>query len=246
MPSIRIWTLESPNDAKAVRCLANKLVNHLCLSHISINTVEGQTFLKNQRIPGSLGDKLSKAVQNFVDQGEYIIFIIDSDSPMSLHQRRQETNSLINQINRILGDQKFSGKVFFTPAVQELEAWLLIDCLGIFCYFASKRSRYRENCRSKVSKKPPFIKFVNNRQKGDTENIVEPEIGGSGPKEYLIKFSREILLKLNPGMPPKNLDREEYSEKKSHEVAEHVVIDEKSLRRNNSLQKLSDVLKQLP
>ena len=147
MPSIRIWALESDNDAKAVRCLANKLVTHLQLRRVSIQTVESQTFLKNRRIPGSLEDKLKKAVQNFIDQNEYVIFIIDSDSPMSLHQRRQEPNSFINQIDRILRDRSFAGKVFFAPAVQELEAWLLIDCLGIFCYYVSERPQYRNDCR---------------------------------------------------------------------------------------------------
>ena len=31
-----------------------------------------------------------------------------------------------------------------------------------------------------------------------SEGIVEEEIGGSGPKEYLIKYSEAILRKLNP------------------------------------------------
>ena len=135
MPTIRIWALESDNDAKAVRCLANKLVTYLQLGRVSIQTVEGKKFLKNRRISGSVDDKLKKAVQNFVNQDEYVIFVIDTDSPMSLHQRRQEPNSYINQIERIVRDRSFAGKVFFVPAVHELEAWLLIDCLGIFWLF---------------------------------------------------------------------------------------------------------------
>ena len=244
MPSIRIWALESDNDAKAVRCLADKLVTHLRLRRISIQTVESQSFLKNRRIPGSVEDKLKKAVKNFIDQDEYVIFIIDSDSPMSVHQRKRELNSYINQIERIIGNRSFAGRVFFAPAVHELEAWLLIDCLGIFCYFASKRSHYRENPRDKVSRNRSFLNLVKHYQNGNTENIVEAEIGGSGPKEYLIEFSERILSALNPNIPRKNVDREKYREEKSPEVAKHIVIDRETLQRNKSLRKLTEVLTQ--
>ncbi len=41
---MRIWTLESDNDAKAVKCLANKLVTHLQLEiYLSRHLVETQS-----------------------------------------------------------------------------------------------------------------------------------------------------------------------------------------------------------
>ncbi len=244
MPTIRIWALESDNDAKAVRCLANKLRTHLHLEHVSIQTIESQRFLKNRRIQGTLGDKLRKAVQNFVNQGEYVIFVIDSDSPMSLHQRRQEPNSLINQIERIVQDNSFAGKVFFTPAVQELEAWLLIDCLGIFCYFASQNPQYRRIVRDRISENTSFERLVNRYQRGDTEKIVETEIGGRSAKEYLIEFSEKILRELNPKIPSKNIVRRRYRESICSDVAEHVLIGGQTLRRNNSLRELGNLLAQ--
>ena len=94
-------------------------------------------------------------------------------------------NSLINQITRIVRDRRFKGKVFLAQAVQELEAWLLIDCLGIFCYFASKVARYRENCRDRVSANRSFMRLVSGYQRGDTEKIVEAVIGGKGAKRIL-------------------------------------------------------------
>ena len=245
MPTIRIWALESDNDAKAVRCLANKLVTYLQLGRVSIQTVEGKIFLKNRRIRGSLGDKLRNAVQNFVSQNEYVIFVIDSDSPMSLHQRRQEPNSYINQIERIVADRSFAGRVFFAPAIQELEAWLLIDCLGIFCYFANRRAQYRDNCRDKVSANQSFGRLLRRYQRGNTERIVEREAGGRGPKEYLEDFSERVLRALNPNMPSKNVTRERYRENMAPELAEHVVVDQQTLARNNSLRKLGSVLARL-
>ena len=244
MPTIRIWALESDNDAKVVRCLANKLVEHLQLGGVSIQTVEGQRFLRRSTSSSSSGNRLRSAVQNFIAQGEYIIFVIDNDSPMSLHQRRQEPNSLINQVQRIVQDRRFSDKVFFIPAIQELEAWLLIDCLGIFCYFASQRAQYRNNCRDKALANQAVLQLLRRHQRGNTEQIVETEVGGDGPKEYLEDFSKQILRALNPNMPQKNVNREQYHERMAPNVAEHIVIDRETLRRNNSLSELGNVLAQ--
>ena len=244
MPTIRIWALESDNDAKAARYLANKLVMHLQLSDISIQTVENRRFLNNRRIRGTLNDKLRKAVQNFLDQGEYIIFVIDSDSPMSLHQRRREPNSFINQIERIVGDRSFDGRVFFAPAIHELEAWLLIDCLGIFCYFATRRAQYRNNCRDKVLTNQSFVQLLRRYQRGNTEHIVETQAGGNGPKEYLEDFSEQVLRALNPSIPQKNVNRERYHEGMSPDLAKYIVIDTETFGRNNSLRELGNVLAQ--
>ena len=242
MPNIRIWTLESENDAQVVKCLANKLVTHLQLGNLSIQTSGPNAVPRKNRRGVSSSDVLRMAVQNYLKQDACVIFVIDSDGLMSSHQRRQEPNSLINQITQVVQDHRFTGKVFFAQAVQELEAWLLIDCLGIFCYFASKVAQYRKIRRDHVSEKRSFIRLVNQYQKGDTKKIVEAEIGGKGAKEYLIEFSEKILLTCNPKMPDKNINRQQYREKLSPEVAEHVLIDRQTLERNNSLRKLGTVL----
>ena len=171
MPNIRIWTLESENDAKAVKCLANNLVRHLELENLSIQTVGPKAVPRKNKKGASPGDILGMAVQNYLKQDACVIFVIDSDGPMSSHQRKQEPNSLINQITRVVRDRRFTGKVFLAQAVQELEAWLLIDCLGIFCYFASKVARYRENCRDRVSANQSFMRLVGSYQKGDTKKL---------------------------------------------------------------------------
>ncbi len=242
MPTIRIWTLESDIDAKAVKCLANKLKRHLELENLSIQTVGPQAVPKRNQRGASPSDTLKMAVQNYLKQDDCVIFVIDRDGPMSAHQRRQEPNSLINQITQVVENSRFNGKVFLAQAVQELEAWLLIDCLGIFCYFASKVARYRENCRDRVSENQSFMRLISDYQKGDTEKIVEVEIGGKGAKEYLIEFSEKILLALNPNLPHRNIRRQRYRENLSPEVAELVRIDQQTLKRNNSLRKLGTVL----
>ena len=242
MPTVRIWTLESDYDAKAVKCLADKLVAHLRLGNLSIQTV-GRSALPKRKIKGaSLSDVLKRATQNYLKQDACVIFVIDSDGPMSTHERRQQQNSLINQIERVVNDSSFAGTVFLAQAVQELEAWLLIDCLGIFCYFAGKSPRYRQIDRNRFSTNQSFAQLISHYQRGNTENIIEVEIGGSGAKEYLIELSRQILLALNPSMPSRNINRQRYREVMAPEVAEHVEINQETLRRNNSLRNLGGVL----
>ena len=234
MPSIRIWTLESDNDAKAVKCLANKLKEYLKLETMSIDTTG------RLKPPARLRD----AIRNLLEDEDCVILIIDRDGPIAHHERLQQPNSLINQIKQIVNDPNFADKVFLVEAIQELEAWLLIDCLGIFCYYATKRAQFRENCRSKVSANRPFKRLVDRYQKGNTENIVEAEQGGRGAKEYLTEFSERVLRELNPNLTQRNIDREKYQETRSPEVAEHIEINKETLRRNNSLKKLGDVLAQ--
>ena len=255
MKTIRIWALESDGDAQAIECLANKLKSHLRLGNLRIRLSGASTLSniqsrlrksipKRERTEASSGSPLSQATHNYLKDEACVIFIIDRDSLASVNQRRRESNSRSNQIEAVMKDKNLEGKVFLAEAVHEIEAWLLIDCLGIFCYFASQRAHYRENCRDRVSANKAYARLIIQKQKGDTEKIVEPEIGGRGPKEYLEEFSAQILLRLNPRMPQKNVKKNRYDESLSPEVAKHVLIDGQTLRRNNSLRYLGELLAQ--
>lgn len=188
--------------------------------------------------------QLKGVIQNYLKQDDCVIIVVDSDGWMTRHKRLQQPNSLINQSKQIVNNPNFAGKVFLVEAIQELEAWLLIDCIGIFCYFASKRAQFRENCRDKVLANPSLKRFVSNNQKGDTEKIVEAVSGGKGAKEHLTEFSEKVLEQLNPSLTERNIDREKYHETRSPEVAEYIEINKETLRRNNSLKKLGDVIAQ--
>ena len=236
MPTVRIWTVESDNDQDVVECLANKLVAHLQLDNLSV-----QVFGKSA-IPRRRDSPLRRATQNYLRDADCVIFVIDQDSPMSTHQRRREPNSLINQIERVVNDPHFRGKVFLAWAVQELEAWLLIDCLGIFCYFTRQSPQYRTFDRDRIRQHSSFRPLIDRNQKGNTENIVEAVPGGKGAKEYLREFSEQILRAINPSMPQRNVNEKRYHESISPEVAEHIDINQNTLRRNNSLRRLGDVL----
>ncbi len=246
MTTIRIWTLESDNDAQAVEHLANKLIELFSLPDTSIRTAGHKAVPRRPRDKAS--DPLITATKHYLEEDDYLIFVIDSDGKMASHQRQQEPNSLINQVNRVLESNRFPDRVHLAWAIEELEAWLLIDCLGVACFFASKKRKAdRENCRNNIISNPKFKTLktlIEKSQPGDTELIVEAEAGGKGAKEYLKDFSKDILRTLNPKMKRNNIQRERYQEADSPDIAKYIEINKETLRRNPSLQKLGELLAQ--
>lgn len=232
MPSIRLWVPESDYDSKAVGCIANKIVA-LYGGDITIQLADKQGF--NRAIHPKNQDGLKKAVNIYLKNDILVIFLLDSDGIESQNQRRREKNSLVNQIEEVVN--LFEGRVKYFPMVQELEAWLLVDYLGICCFFTKNDHRNNQE----------WIKFAKSKQRGQTDLIAEAESGGRGAKEFLVKASQEILIKHNPNLrdKPKNLKESQYEESQSSKIAKYIEIDDQTLRRNKSLLEFATCLQQL-
>ena len=233
MLSVRLWVPESDHDSKAVACIANKIVS-LYGSSITIQLADKQGF--NRAIHSKNQDGLKKAVNIYLKNDDLVIFLLDSDGIESQNQRRKEKNSLVNRIEEVV--KLSEGRVKYFPMIQELEAWLLVDYLGICCFF-TKNADHRNH--------PEWIKFANSKQRGQTDLIAEAESGGRGVKECLVKLSREILIKHNPNLQdkPKNLKEREYEESQSSNIAAYIEINNQTLRKNNSLVEFATCLQQL-
>ncbi|WP_347238697.1 hypothetical protein [Anabaena sp. FACHB-1391] len=233
MPSIRLWVPESDYDSKAVGCIANKIVA-LYGGDITIQLADKQGF--NRATNPKIQDGLKKAVDAYLKNDVLVIFLFDSDGTQSQNQRRREKNSLVNRIEEVVN--LFEGRVKFFPMVQELEAWLLVDYLGICCFF-TKNADHRNNRK--------WIDFANSKQRGQTDLIAEAESGGRGAKEFLVKASREILIKHNPNLQdkPRNLKESQYEESQSSKIAEYIKIDYETLGRNKSLLDFANCLQHL-
>jgi len=240
LSTVRIWAVESDYDRDAAGKLAKKLVNWLKLDSVIIKTAGKTTY--NSVVSRKKPNALQIAVESYLQNNEdKVIFVIDSDSEVALTQKRKEPYSYISQIERIAKSDKFRNKVFLAMAVQELEAWFLTDCVGICCYFF--KTRYsKEKCRESVTTNESFQAIIAKHQKGNTELIVEPLKGGRGAKEYLIKFSEELLKTLNPKMKHRNIDAYKYREALAPEIADYIEVGKDSLLRNKSLQKFSELL----
>jgi len=219
MASIVIWTPESVYDSQAVVCIAQKILKYY---GFNIEIVEATKQAWNQAIKEP--DGLKRAVDIYLKQHELVIFLIDADGVQSQTQRRQEPNSLINRIKRVVAQSK--DRALLILMREELEAWLLADCLGICCYFTQSEET-RNN--------PDWIKFAQKNQRGDTHLITEAEPGGKNSKEYLINFSKKILKKINPKLKEQDLKKRQYHESLSGEVAKYMEINQQVVNRNSSL-----------
>jgi hypothetical protein len=198
-------------------------------------------------------DALKIAVKGILTEDSCVIFVIDRDGPMAQEARKHQRYSLLNQIHKVLAVAEFRGQVHLVEAINEIEAWLLIDCVGIFCYFAKGHHSLPTECKLKSSTQCPpecrnhikqkFNALINSCQKGDTQTIEEPRAGGKGVKEHLQHFAKEIYKRLHNGDDRVPKDKQ-YQESDSPEMARHIEINSETLKRNESLKRLSQLLLQ--
>ncbi len=229
MSNILIWAPESDFDSKTVCCIAKKIVKYY---DSNITVLDSSKVAFNQAIKKTGGDGLKKAVDIYLKNSELVIFLLDADGVQSQAQRLQEPNSLINRINRVV--EQSQGKCLLILIRQELEAWLLVDCLGICCYFTKNLGTRND---------PKWEKFAKNSQKGQTDLIIEAESGGKNAKEYLVNFSKDIVKKINPKLKDRDLKKQQYSENDSDKVAEKLEITDRMIARNNSLSEFAQYFK---
>ena len=121
MASIRIWTLESDSDAKAVESLANSLVANLKLDDLSVQTVGSTAFLLANRSGKSLNGELKKAIRYYLKQDDYVIFFADSQDSVPACPTSRKAGALIEQIKQVVADPDFANTVFFAPSVEALK-----------------------------------------------------------------------------------------------------------------------------
>lgn len=230
MKTVRVWTPESNTDSKFVKIITDKIIKFykeedLKLKEPRLEDVSVIPLGKsNYNDVVRKDDGLFKAVTSHLKQCDFVIFLLDFDGIQSHAQRRNEPNSHINKIESVTNKIPERTKLLYMH--QELEAWLLIDCLGICCYF--KNADIRED--------GGWIKFCNKSQSGKTDLITEVERGGNNAKEHLVNFSRKVIKKINPDAKPKDLDKKEYTENESDRVAEFIHINQETIKRNDSLQ----------
>ncbi|MDJ0845790.1 MAG: hypothetical protein QNJ08_16320 [Crocosphaera sp.] len=225
MPSIIIWTPESDHDSKAVLYLSEKIIQYY---NSDIKVYESSKKAFNKAIKTDKNNGLLKAVNIYLKNHDLVIFLLDADGIQSQSQRRQQPNSLINRVESIVNQS--DGKAILVLIEQELESWLLIDCLGICCYYTKNNG---------TRKKKKWIEFANNHQKGKTEDIIEAEAGGKGAKEELEKLSKVINRTINPKLKDKDLKRKKYTESESPDIMRYIEINKETIKRNDSLKEFA-------
>jgi hypothetical protein len=233
MKNIRIWAPESDTDSKTIHCIAEKILNYHKLNDPECE--EAKVWQGSKQAYNTVAKKpegLKKAVEAYLKTDDLVIFLLDFDGVQSQAARKNQANSLINKITEVVNQME--GKAVLAYICQELEAWLLIDTLGICCYYTkSTTTRTKED----------WIKFAKNNQLGKTDLITEAEVGGKNAKECLVKLSHRILKKVNPRLKPKDISNSEYGESLSDRVAECIEINKDTIQRNDSLVIFAEYLK---
>ena len=117
MISLRVWNLQSDRDPKAVKFLKSELLRYRQLEYLAIRTTGRSALRKCHRKGALLRESLRRAIQFYLAQDDYIIFLEDPD-----RQRDQKSSSLVDQLRCVVKDYNFSDKVFFAPDIQESES----------------------------------------------------------------------------------------------------------------------------
>ena len=143
MISVRVWNLQSDYDAEAVKFLENEFLRFRQLGDIAIRTAGRSTLRKCHRKGTLLEGSLRKAIQYYLNQDDYIIFVADPDQ-----QEQSESKPLVEQIRGVVKDENFSDKTFFMPDIQECDDTIPTEWQSIVSRFRteveSERKRFRE------------------------------------------------------------------------------------------------------
>ena len=65
---------------------------------------------------------LSRTIRHYLNQDDYIIFLLNTEIPGPDYQERRELNPLVDQLRRVTKIWNFSKKVIFAPEIQEFQS----------------------------------------------------------------------------------------------------------------------------
>ena len=147
MLSVRVWNLESDHDAKAVKFLEDEFVRFRQLGQLDIRKTGRSALRKCHRKGASLRDSLRKAIQHYLKQDDYIIFLIDAEQ-----QRQQESSPLIKQLRHIVKECGLSDRISFAPDIQEYEPPMPMQWQSIVSRFRTEVESDRKQLREKWDK----------------------------------------------------------------------------------------------
>lgn len=83
MISIRVWNLESDQDANAVKYLKDGLQESTQRGQLAIQTTGRNAFHKCHNMGTPAPQSLKQAIQHFLKQDDCIVFVTDTAKPKS-------------------------------------------------------------------------------------------------------------------------------------------------------------------
>jgi len=108
MIRIRVWNLESDQDANAAKYLKSELHDSTQLGQVAIQTAGRNAFHKCHKMGKPVPVSLNKAIQHFLKQDDWIVFVTDTTKPKSCNQK------LIDEIKNIVSENNFADRIYFS------------------------------------------------------------------------------------------------------------------------------------
>ena len=147
MMSVRVWNLESDHNAQAVNFLEDEFVSFRQFGDLAIRKTGRSALRKCHRKGAPIRSSLRKAIEHYLKQDDYIIFIIDSD-----RQGQQEPKTLTDAVKQIVKDCNFSEKVFFATDIQKGESAAPTQWQSIISRFRTEVEKDRKQFRDEWDK----------------------------------------------------------------------------------------------
>ncbi len=115
MICIRVWNVESDSDSKAVGFLKDEFLKPRQLGHLAIRSA-GRSAFRKCHIKGTpVNESLKKAIQHYLKQDDFIVFVTDVNNTKSANQK------FIEHIKNVVEMSDFTDKMYFVPDIQDNE-----------------------------------------------------------------------------------------------------------------------------
>lgn len=113
MISMRVWNVESDSGTKAVDFLEDEFLRQRQLGHLVIQSAGRSAFRKCHRKGDPVNESLKKAIQHYLKQDDFIVFVTEVDNSKPQNQK------LIEHIKDVVEDNDFTDKIYFLPDIQD-------------------------------------------------------------------------------------------------------------------------------
>ena len=123
MISVRVWNVGSDSSTKAVEFLEDEFLRSRQLGHLAIRSVGRSAFRKCHRMGAPVNDSLRKAIQHYLNQDDYIVFVTDVANSKLKNQK------LVEHIRHVVKGSDFADKIYFAPDIQNSESSVNADSL---------------------------------------------------------------------------------------------------------------------
>ncbi len=138
MISIRVWNIESDSDTNAVGFLEDEFLRPRQLGHLAIRSAGRSAFRKCHRKGAPINKSLKKAIQHYLKQDDFIVFVTD------VNNTKSENQKFIEQIKNVVEEIDFTDKVYFGTDIQDSESAADTTWQGLVSDFRDRVERDRK------------------------------------------------------------------------------------------------------